>query len=144
MSDEKWDRRFLDMAEMVASYSKDPSTKVGAVIVDAKKRVLGLGFNGLPRGVDDNESRLHDRFAKYAITLHAELNAILNAKPPLEGATIYTSPFPPCAQCAAAIIQVGIARVVWPLEAEIPDRWREHFELGLEIMREAGVACDLR
>ena len=72
----KWDRRFLDLAAFVAAWSRDPSKRVGAVIVDDKKRIVSLGFNGFPRGVADDD-RLHVRESKYEIIIHAEVNALL-------------------------------------------------------------------
>lgn len=108
----KWYRRFLKLAEHVSYWSKDPSTKVGAVIVDKHNRVVGMGYNGFPRGVMDHEERYADRPTKYKYVVHAELNAILNAAVPVDGATIFTYPFAPCTECAKAIIQAGIDRVV--------------------------------
>lgn len=138
---EKWDRRFLDMAELVASWSKDPSTKVGAVIVRPDKTVCSVGFNGFPRGVPDAEEWLLDRATKYAYTVHAEMNAILTANEPVRGATIYTT-FHPCASCAAAIVQVGIVRVVVLADAT-PERWADSFAAAGSVLALAGVRVDL-
>lgn len=107
----KWDKRFLEMAELVATWSKDPSTKVGAVIVDGKNRVVGTGYNGPPRGVVD-EDLSEDRERRLMRTIHAEVNAILfSNKSDLSDATIYVTA-PPCANCATLIIQKGIRHVV--------------------------------
>jgi dCMP deaminase len=137
----KWDERFLRLAEHVSTWSKDPSTAVGSCIVRPDKTIASLGFNGLPRLVEDSHERLHDRDLRLAITLHAELNATLNAKEPLAGYTLYVWPFHPCSACAAAIIQAGITRVVAPpTECE---RWSTSFELAGMMFREAGVTVDL-
>lgn len=106
-----WDRRMLSLAELVASWSKDPRTKVGAVIADTNFKVCGIGYNGFPRGVIDGASRLADHDAKHACTVHAEVNAIHNASL-TEGCTIYTT-LAPCPQCMAQIIQAGIIRVIY-------------------------------
>lgn len=106
--DAKWTARFINLASLVASWSKDPSSQVGAVIVRPDLTVASLGYNGLPRRVSDDPARLTHRDTKLLYTVHAELNAILSAKEPLDGCSIFISPFQPCAQCAAAIIQAGI------------------------------------
>lgn len=136
----KWDRRFLGLAEHIAAWSKDPSTQVGCVLVDPGHRILSLGFNGLPAGVSDTDVRLKDRETKLRLTLHAEHNAMLFAQGSLAGATCYTWPLPPCAHCAAALIQAGIARVVAPgADEERRRRWGRDLDLSAEILREAGV-----
>lgn len=136
-----WDERFLGLARHVAEWSKDPSTKVGAVIIDTKKRIVSLGFNGLPRGLEDSPKRLDDRGLKYQMTVHAEHNAVLFADRSLESCTLYTWPLPPCSRCAAFIIQVGISRVVSPPVAGNP-RWAEDCALAEEMFREAGVILE--
>ena len=87
-----WNKWFLGLAEYVSTASKDPSTKVGAVIVDDERRVVSLGYNGLPRGVDDTEERLNNRDLKYRIIVHAERNSLLFARGSVKGCTIYTYP----------------------------------------------------
>ena len=134
----KWQSRFFDLAYLVASWSKDPSSQIGAVIVDAQNRVISTGFNGLPVGVKDTEERLCDRATKYKMILHAEENAIMFAKQNLNGCSIYVTKMPPCAHCAALIIQSGIKFVYVP-ETEIPERWRESTELTRQMFKEAGV-----
>ncbi len=106
-----WDIRFLELAYHVAKWSKDPSTKVGAVIVNEQHQVLSLGYNGFPRGVEDRESRYADRETKLLFVAHAERNALDNAFVDVRGATLYTS-LCPCNECAKSIIQKGIKRVV--------------------------------
>lgn len=136
-----WDARFLEMAVVVSKWSKDPSTKVGAVIAKGKF-VVSLGFNGHPAGVVDSAERLEVREVKYRTIIHAEINAILSAGKPLEGCTLYVWPFMPCSQCASIIIQSGIRRVVTvPSDSE---RWAESFRYTEELFREAGVELVMR
>lgn len=135
-----WDRRFIDMAYLVATWSKDPSTRVGAVIVRPDRTIASLGFNGFPRGVKDLPERLADRQTKYAMTIHAELNAIISAKEPLTGHTLYVAPFHPCSSCAAAIIQSGISRVV-TVPGDGEGRWAESFRTAAGMLSEAGVVA---
>ena len=133
----KWNMRFLEMAKMVGSWSKDPSTKVGAVIVDDNRRVVSLGYNGFPKGVADN-NRLEDRNEKYKMIVHAERNALLFATTSVHDCTIFTYPFIPCPVCAGMIIQSGIRRIV-SLQTDNP-RWQEDFEISRKMLEEAEVA----
>lgn len=136
----KWDRRFFDLAKHVSSWSKDKSTKTGAVIVK-DRQVLSLGYNGFPRGVNDDIEERHDRPAKYAFTEHGERNAIYNAISngiPLKGSTIYSTFFP-CIDCCRAIIQTGIVEVVTPNPVNASDVWKESFKLSLELFNEVGI-----
>ena len=137
----KWQSRFLDLARLVGSWSKDPSSKVGAVIVDPQNRIVSTGYNGLPVGVEDTESRLGDREVKYKMILHAEENAIMFAKQKLDGCSLYVTTMPPCSHCAALIIQSGIKRVYTPV-VEIPERWRQSDELTRKMFSEAGVELE--
>lgn len=107
----KWDRRFLGLAKHVASWSKDPSTKVGSVIADGKK-IVSLGYNGFPSGIKDWKYRYEDRDWKLEHVLHAEENAIHEARGRTDGNTIYTFPVCPCYKCSSHIIQCGLTRVV--------------------------------
>lgn len=134
----KWQRRFFNLAYLVASWSKDPSSQIGAVIVDAYNRVISSGFNGFPVGVKDTEERLGDRETKYKMILHAEENAIMFAGQNLSGCSIYVTKMPPCAHCAALIIQSGIKFVYVP-DTEIPERWQESVGLTKQMFREAWV-----
>ena len=138
----KWDARFLELADHIAQWSKDPSRKVGAVIVDGHRRVLALGYNGFPRGVEDTPERYADKAQKYPMVVHAELNAILNALGPVEGCDMFVT-FAPCAECAKAIIQAGIRRVVITKEAaDVSDHWKESLKVGWTMMDEAHVDVD--
>lgn len=136
----KWDLRFLKLATEVSTWSKDPSTRVGAVIADGK-RFISLGYNGFPEGVDDTEERLNNRDLKYALIVHAERNAIIFANRNLYGCTLYTVPFMPCSVCAGMIIQAGITRVVAPLNNN--PRWIESFKHTRMMFEEAEVELDL-
>ena len=136
--DLKWHRRFLELAELVSTWSKDPSTKVGAVIVDKNRRVISTGYNGFAIGVDDNEDRLNNREIKYKLVLHAEENAIMFAKRDLEGCSLYVTKMPPCSHGASLIIQSGIKNVYIP-NVPIPDRWKERCILTNALFKEAGI-----
>jgi len=137
----KWDHRFLELVQLVASWSKDPSTKTGAVIVDSDRRVVSVGYNGLAKGVYDNRERYADRDVKYKMIVHCERNAIIFAHRDLAGCTLYTYPFMSCAPCAGMVIQSGITRCVAPRN-ENP-RWIEDFEISKQMFEEAGVALSL-
>lgn len=118
----KWDNRFLQMAALVATYSKDPSTCVGAVCVDKKNRVLGIGFNGLSRNTKD-DNRLNIREEKYKRIIHAEHNCLMNCSGDVAGATMYVT-HPPCLHCCAILDQYEIARVVFEEpKPEFASRW---------------------
>ena len=134
----KWIERFINLAAHVATWSKDPSSQVGAVIIRPDRSVASVGFNGLPRAVSDDPARFADRDQKLLYTVHAELNAILAAREPLHGYSIVVYPFQPCAACAAAIIQAGISEVICP---EVPDasRWADSFHAARTMFREAGT-----
>lgn len=135
-----WDSRFLDLARLVGSWSKDPSTKVGCVIVDPERVIVATGYNGFPRGCDDSPELYADRGRKYSRVVHAERNALLFACRPVKGCTVYTTPFPPCAGCAAVLIQAGIARVVAPKPSgELLDRWGDELREAAAMFAEAGV-----
>jgi dCMP deaminase len=139
----KWHHRFLDLAAHVAEWSKDPSTKTGAVIVRPDRSIVSVGYNGFPRGVNDSYERLNDRPIKYAMVTHAEVNAILSAHGPVEGCTIYVHPWPPCSSCAGAVIQAGIKRVVSVEPTpEQEERWGDSFNIMRTMFREAGVRLD--
>lgn len=135
---DKWDLRFLDLAKFVSGWSKDPSTQVGAVIVDPDKRIVSLGYNGFPMGISDDDSRLSNRETKYKIIIHAECNALLFANTNLLGYSLYTYPFMPCPRCAGLIIQAGISKVI--SYNNIPERWSEDFNVTQELFREASVS----
>lgn len=132
----KWSDRFMELAEHVAQWSKDPSTKVGCVIVDKQNRVVSLGFNGFPRGIKDSTLRYMDKETKYLFVAHAERNALDNAPLSVEGCTLY-SPLLPCNECAKSIIQKGIKKVIsyYPTE----DRPNLNWEITKQMFLEAEV-----
>lgn len=135
----KWDRRFLELAALIGSWSKDPSTKVGAVIVRPDRTIASTGYNGFPRRTDDDPALLEDREVKYARIVHAEVNAIVHASEDLSGHTLYTTPFPPCDRCAGIVIQSGITRVVYPSLTEDVQRWSAAFQTAQQLFDEAGI-----
>jgi dCMP deaminase len=136
----KWHTRFLGLALHIAQWSKDPSTKVGAVIVDKERRVVSVGYNGLPRGVADSDNILNNKELKLLVVKHAEENAILNSLLRPAGCTLYVTHHP-CASCAGSIIQSGITRVVCPstYNSVFAERWKVSIGLSKQIFAEANV-----
>jgi dCMP deaminase len=134
---EKWIERYFALARLVATWSKDPSTKVGAVIVGKNRKQIAVGYNGFPVGIEDTAERLEDRPTKYRLIQHAERNVLDNAAFDLEGATLVTTQFP-CDECAKSIVSKKIKRVVAP---PMPSRepWREASLWAQRILEEAGV-----
>jgi dCMP deaminase len=139
----KWDKRFLELAKFIAQWSKDPSTKTGAVIVSPDRRIISCGYNGFAQGVDDDKDRYNNRELKYKMIVHCERNALLFANRPLKGCTLYTWPFASCSVCAAMVIQSGITRCVAPpLPSELEVRWGADLELTRIMFIEAKVKLD--
>lgn len=135
----KWDNRFINLAKHIArEWSKDPSTKVGCVIVK-DKRILGTGYNGFPRGIEDSPERYAHRPTKLNLVVHAEVNAILNAVISVKGADLYLWPFQPCSECAKFIIQSGIKRVFWPHQGASTALWSESMQSARDMFEEAGI-----
>jgi len=136
-----WDNRFFEMANMVASWSKDPSTKVGAVIVRPDRTIASVGYNGFPRGVDDSPEVYADRPKKYMRVVHAEANAILSAREPLHDYTLYVTPLHPCATCSGLIIQSGIKLVNFSMSRDNArnEAWQEHFNTMTDMFLQAGI-----
>ena len=133
----KWAKRFSQMAQLVASWSKDPSTQVGAVITE-DNRIVSLGFNGYPHGISDSADQ-DDRDMKLLKTLHAEENAILFAKRDLTGCEIWVTHFP-CPNCAAKIIQTGIKTVSCPEQSDdFLSRWGDKIKISADMFKEADV-----
>jgi dCMP deaminase len=141
----KWDLRFLQVAELVASWSKDPSTKVGAVIVNPHTNdIISVGFNGFPRGVEDTLERYQNRELKYQLIVHAEENAIITAGNRALGGTIYVWPSfglsTICIRCCISAIQAGILRVVSLSTDKIKENWKASLELSRQVCNEAGIS----
>lgn len=139
----KWDRRFLGLARHHATFSKDPSTKVGCVIADHRNRIIGTGFNGFSAGIKDTPGRLNDRETKLKLTIHAERNALAFATRDVEGCTAYVWPIPPCSPCASALAQEYIGRVVAPDLTQEHIRWKADRDLSFEVYKEAGIIVDI-
>ena len=133
-----WDRRFLTLAEHVAQWSKDPSSKVGAVIVGTDKRQVCFGYNGFPPGVADTEARLNDRPTKYRLVQHAERNALDNCNFGTKGSTLYVTRCP-CSECTKSIISKGIIRVVYAPHPDFDARWAEELEWTRKLLMEVGI-----
>ena len=138
---DKWDIRHLQLARLVASWSKDPSTQTGAVISNGKK-VISLGFNGFPEGMPDDPESYADRENKYSRVVHCEVNAVLLAERSVRGFTLYTYPFMSCDRCAVTMIQAGIKKCVFPTLAEDKmERWAKAMEKSWKYFKECGVEC---
>jgi dCMP deaminase len=136
----KWDVRFLQLAAQVSTWSKDKATQVGCCVVGPDREVRSLGYNGFPRGVNDDVADRHERPAKYLYTSHAEENAICNASrfgASLCGCTLFCT-HPACARCARAIIQSGIVRVVWLHQPKVS--WESELPATFMMFSEAQVA----
>lgn len=130
-----WHKRFFDLADLVGSWSKDPSTQVGAVIVRPDRTIASVGYNGFPRGVQDVYTTREDKLLR---TVHAEANAILSSHEPLHGYTLYVTPLHPCANCSAFIIQSGIKEVHYRIGSRGP-AWGDHYEVMKSMFEQAGV-----
>lgn len=140
-----WDEYFIQVADLVRVKSKDPSTKVGAVLT-LNNSIFSTGFNGFPMGVDETDQSRWERPIKYDYVCHAERNAIALAArkgSATQGATLYLvgmgSPTMPCTECAKMIIHSGIVRVVGRAIKPIPDTWLKDFEFAGNLLAEAGV-----
>ena len=139
----KWDKRFLEMAKLVASWSKDPSTQVGAVAV-RNRNVIAQGYNGFPRGMDDDPQYYNDRPLKYRLIVHAEMNAIYNAAEngvSLKDSTLYVYGLPVCNDCAKGLVQAGIKRIVTP-EQDVPKNWQDSVRDSALMFDEVGILWD--
>ena len=143
MDNSKWDDRFIKLARHISEWSKDPSTQCAAVITDGK-RIVSAGYNGFPANTDDNPLFYECRETKLMRVLHAEINALLFARRDVLGCTCYVWPIPPCSQCAAALVQAGIKRVVSVEPSdEQRERWAKSFDNALCLLREAHVDVTL-
>lgn len=132
----KWDYRFLALADHIAMWSKDPSTKVGCVLVDSKNRIISLGFNGPPSSTLDAERPREQRLRR---TIHAEPNALHFANRDVSGCTAYVT-HPPCSHCTAHLIQRGVARIVHRVGgSEFNLRWEDDIGESLEMCKESGT-----
>lgn len=152
MKQYRWDRHFLQLCVDHARMSKDPSTRVGAVIVGPELVILASGFNGFPRGIADTDERLNDRDMKNKLVVHAEMNAALAAARigvGLKGSIIYLAATDaasskiwggcPCTRCTVELIQAGISGVVtYPIK-NTPSRWHDDILFARGLVEEAGI-----
>lgn len=137
---QSWDEFFLGMARYVSTRSKDPSTKVGAVITFGKD-IVSVGFNGFPEKMEDRPEWYEDRTEKLSRMIHAEKNAISRAKRDLTGTTMYTYPFVPCDRCFVHLLNEGIIRYVAPAVTNSGhiERWGPAFDRVRQYAADAGV-----
>ena len=137
----KWHNRWLELAKHVSTWSKDPSTKVGAVLAN-NKEFYSFGYNGFPPNIEDN-NRYNNRSIKYDLIIHAEINAVLNAHKDVRGTWLYIYPMPPCIRCSAQLITAGVSGIIihndfWLLKNDMK-RWEESFNKSKKLFKEAGV-----
>lgn len=136
-----WDARYLKLAIEVSDWSKDPSTKVGCVIINPDGKPKSFGCNGFPRKFNDTPERWNDRAFKYRHVIHAELNAVLHSNEDLEGCTAYIT-HPACAHCTGMLRQKGIVRIVcYDAPDHMKDRW--DFSESLQVATECGMEYEI-
>ena len=143
------DYKYCELAKHISSWSKDPSTCVGAVTVGHSGQILSQGYNGFPRGIRDTSRRLSDKEEKYKFMVHAEMNCIYNASlngVSLKDSTLYVYGLPVCSECAKGVIQVGISKVIIytpeiSLE-EFTGKWLDSFSITQSMFDEAGLKCE--
>lgn len=138
-----WRQRFLYVASVFAGFSKDPSTKVGAVAV-RDRRILATGYNGFPQGVRDTPDRLRNRDTRLAMTIHAEMNLVAFAARNgvcLAGAEVFVWPLMTCSHCAGLLIQADIGKIIVPDFVE-PIRWQQSFQAARDMLIEANVSVE--
>ena len=142
MHGKAWGDRYINLAKEISTWSKDPSTKVGAVVIGNNGEVLSQGYNGFPRSIKDTPERLKDREKKYNLVVHAEMNAIYNASlngVSLKGSTLYVYGLPICNECAKGVIQVGIDKVLATRPADYNKEWDESIKDAKALFKEAEV-----
>ncbi len=136
-------KKFVPVVMSVASMSKDSSTKVGAIALGPDLEIRSVGYNGFPRGVDDNNEARQERPLKYSFVVHAESNVVAQAAKTgasLEGCTVMVSSLYPCSMCTRMMIQAGIKRVISVnVDPVAMERWREEWEVSLQMLEEAEV-----
>ena len=135
-----WYPRLMALAQHIASWSKDPSTQCGAIIVNPYGTVVSTGYNGFPRGISDTPERYADRGYKLDHTIHAEINAVISARCSVAGHTLFVWPMLPCVRCATVLIQSDIAEVVSVAPSgELAERWGPSIAKSKALFAEAGV-----
>lgn len=139
---QKWHRRWLQLARHISTFSKDPSTKVGAVIIDKNNKLVSIGYNGFPKDVEDTTERYLDKKIKYSMIVHAEQNAILNTNVDLQDCTLYVYPTlmkgACCNECAKSVATKGIKNVVY-YKTEPNERWTDQGKTTLTMFAESNV-----
>jgi len=135
----KWDMRFLRLAREVSTWSKDPSTKVGAVIVRHDLTIASVGFNGLPQDMPDDPVVLHDPRLRLELTIHAEMNAVFFANEHVSGHTLFTYPVLPCCRCAVHLVQKRIGRVVTLATVATNNIPKDSYDRSRELLTKAGI-----
>jgi dCMP deaminase len=139
---EGWGDKYIHLAKEISTWSKDPSTQVGAVVVGSDGQILSQGFNGFPRGIKDSEERLNNRERKYELIVHAEMNAIYNASlngVSLKDSTLYIYGLPICNECAKGVIQVGIKKVIAMRPEKYNIAWDKSNKNARNLFNEAEV-----
>ena len=143
MLDTKWKKRFLKLSKEISTWSKDPSTKVGALIISEDRNIISTGYNGFPRGIEDTEERLNNRELKYKFVLHAEMNCILkeiyNGRS-IKDCILNVQGLPTNYEWTKSIIQAGIKKVI--TDSKATDNWKESLKLSLEMLKEANVEIE--
>jgi dCMP deaminase len=138
----KWDFRFLELAKLVGSWSKDPGLKCGAVLVRPNRSVASVGFNGFPQGMLDDSALYNDRPSKLDRMVHSEINCQIFAYGSVEGCTLYGWPIAPCHRCCVQMVQAGVKRFVWPTpNGEQLNRWGDSLELTKRYLAEVRGIC---
>lgn len=138
----EWTKRFLEKAKVTSTWSKDPSSQVGAVAINESRRQVSEGYNGFPNGIEDSVERLHNREEKYKYVVHAEKNLVYNAcleGQSLRGSTLYVYGKPVCSQCALGVISVGIKKVIVQYDDSQAGPWANEWVLSKEILDEKGI-----
>lgn len=141
------DKKYMELAKELSTWSKDPSRKIGAIAVNSDGVILSQGYNGFPRGFDDSKENFDNREIKYKYIVHAEANLIYNAArvgASLKDSTIYVWGLPVCGECAKAIAQVGVSRVVWDTDLPIPEKWMESYKTTESILNSLGITIENR
>lgn len=142
---DNWQERYLLLAKHISGWSKDPSSQIGAVIVDDNRRILSTGYNGFPSGINDSNERLNKRETKYKYIVHAEMNAIYNATQhgiSLKGSYLFVYGLPVCSECAKGVIQVGIQHIVCMTD-KLDERWIKSWNQSMTMFDEAGLTYEL-
>ena len=145
---DKWKNRFISLAKEISTWSKDPSTQIGCVAIEPETgRILSVGYNGFPEGIEDSEKRLNDRQEKYKYVIHAEKNCIYNACKngiSLEGCHFYVYGYPTCSECTKSIVQVGASSVFYKMKEKgvVNPKWMDENKISESIYAEVGLSYE--